>query len=148
MSAQVLYQKTIQLYRAHKKTFITFLTVGIGTTTVYISLFTLFWKMLHFHHLIAATIAFVASALFQFFANRKVTFKIESSRTLPQLIKYLVLLMINYLISIGVLQLAVWLSAPLFMGLAVGVGITAITGYLLFKFWVFQPEPSNVENTN
>jgi putative flippase GtrA len=148
MSAQANFDKVIQLYRFHQKSFITFLTVGIGTTTVYLCLFAFLWKFLHLHHLIAVTIAFLASATFQFFTNRKVTFKIKSQQLLPQLVKYSILLITNYLISIGVLQLVIWAGGPLFLGLILGIGLTSIIGYLVFKYWVFQPEAFNLENTN
>lgn len=134
----VFLDKLKLAYHQHKRSFATFLLTGIGTTVIFVGLSSLFIYGLHSNPIIGMSIAFALGATFQFFANRKITFRVQNGYLLPQILKYLTLLLINYLVSILILQLAIWLVASPFIGLIAAAGINPITGYVLFKYWVFK----------
>lgn len=136
-----MFNKIIRAY-CQKNTFLTFLTAGIGTTVIYLSLFALLWKAAHINHMIAVSIAFVLAATFQFFTNRKLTFKVKDRQHIKQLLRYCTLLILNYFITVSILQFSVWLIASPFIGLIIATIVTPLTGYLTFKYWVFRnPDP-------
>lgn len=116
-----------------------FLAVGAITAGIYFFIFTVFWKMLHVDYRVSVSIAYVLSVTFQFLTNRGVTFKNHSHNVLNQLIRYVVMLVINYGITMAVVEytVKVLLLSPYF-GVIFSVGITVITGFLLSKLWVFK----------
>lgn len=138
MTTKSIKDTLIATYDHHKKYFFTFITVGIGGTIIYCALFAFLWNVLHINHVMAVTIAFISSATYQFLTNRKVTFKVEDPNFLQQIMRYGVLLVINYLLSIYIMQFALWAFSSSLIGLLLTASTTPVTGYLLFKYWVFK----------
>lgn len=130
--------KLSHIYHHHKTAFLTFLATGIGTTVIYIGLFTLLWYGFHIHPILAVSIAFIIAAAFQFFANRKITFKVKGHKLFQQIFKYITLVIINYVITISIIQFTLLLFPSPLPGLVIASGATVITGYFLFKYWVFN----------
>ena len=123
----------------NRKSVLLFITVGCFSAVFYISLFTLLLKMLHFHYQIAISIAYVVSATLYFLVNRKVTFKNSINATSQQLPRYLILLMINYLVTLTVMHTTVEiLSLPPYIGIVAAIGTTFMLSYTIFRFWVFK----------
>lgn len=134
----IALKQALTIYHHHKKSFSTFLLAGIGTTVSYLGLFALFWHVLHWNHIAAVTVAFIFAAAFQFFANRKITFKVKEPRVFRQMLKYSTLLIVNYGITVAVLQFSLLFIDNPFVGLILAAGVTSLTGYWLFKHWVFK----------
>lgn len=132
-----IFSKTISAIHYNKKSFLTFLLAGVGTTSIYFSLFSLFWYVLHLNHIIAVSVAFICAATFQFFTNRRVTFKVKNQNLSPQLVKYFALIIINYLLTVCIVQICMSILDAPFLGLILASGTTTITGYLLFRYWIF-----------
>jgi putative flippase GtrA len=119
--------------------FVTYLVVGGFTALIYFCLFYFSFESLGLDYRVSATIAYIFAVGFHFLSNRKFTFKISSVGYVAQGVRYLVILLINYLITILVLatlfdrfELNVYLSSVL------SVGFTVLIGYFASKFWVFR----------
>lgn len=117
----------------------TYCVIGGINTVVSFSLFTLFWKLFYLNYLAATSYTYVICACIQFFGNRKVTFKNSSGNLLPQIIKYLVMLASNYLITMFIMHFVVsFLKLSPYIGMITATISTAINGFFLFKFWIFK----------
>lgn len=132
-------------YVLHKKYVFVFLLAGFATAVLYFSLFALSLYILHVNHVIAVTIAYSIAAAFHFLVNREVTFKVSKHRNIKQVFKYLSLLIINYAITVAILEISLFFKASAYFGLILAAGATAITGYILSKFWIFKiPTAKNI----
>lgn len=136
-----LLKKAISQVHEQKKIIFFFLLSGALTAVVYFTFFALFWHVLHFNHIIAVSIAYSVAASFHFFANRNITFNIKSTNYINQMMKYIMLLTINYLITILGLEISLLFVTSPYVGLILVTGVTTIVGYLLSKHWVFKLKP-------
>jgi putative flippase GtrA len=115
-----------------------FCTLGTINMGLYFLFFTIFWNFLHINYLVAVSLTFMITAAFQFFANRKVTFK-ASGNVYHQMWKYFILLGINYLITLFIMHSVVsTFELSPYIGLFVSTAFSATISFLLFKFWVFR----------
>ena len=90
-------------------------------------------------YFISVTAAYVTAILFQFNANRLFTFRASEKAQHIQLLRYLVLLAINYIITILIVSICVeTLGLSAYVGVGVSVLITVFIGYCLSHFWVFK----------
>lgn len=119
---------------------VVFAIIGSMNTLLYFSLFALFWNYLHFNYLLATSFTYVITALFQFFSNRKLTFK-ASGKITPQIVKYITLLGINYIVTFILMRFVV---AILYLSPYVGLFLTSISSatisFIFLKMWVFSAE--------
>lgn len=121
------------------KQVISFLTVGLLTAVIYFSLFTMTWKWLQIDYKVAVSISYISAAIFQFISNRNVTFKSREENIIYQLSKFIVLLIINYILTlIIVIGLVNKLSVYPYFAILISIGVTVISGFLLSKLWVFK----------
>lgn len=115
-----------------------FCTLGTINAGLNFLLFTVFWKLLHINYLFAVTLTFILTAAFQFFSNRKMTFKV-SGNLQHQMVKYFILLGINYLMILLVMHTAVsTFGFSPYIGVFLSIFYSGIASFLLFKFWVFR----------
>ena len=126
------------LYHQHKEAIIKFILAGIITAIMYFSLFALLWHMLHLNHLIAVSVAYISAAAFHFFVNRMLTFQSNNPQVLLEMSKYIVLIILNYFITILILEVSLRFSSSPYIGLVLASGITAITSFLISRYWVFK----------
>jgi putative flippase GtrA len=123
----------------HKRSIAIFLMVGMLTAAVYFFVFSILWKLLNIDYRVSVSIAYVLSVTFQFFTNRKVTFKSHGNNLFRQMLKYVVMLALNYIITITVVEFTVrFLLLSPYLGVVFSVGITVITGYLLSRLWIYK----------
>jgi putative flippase GtrA len=122
-----------------KNTLIIFVVIGALTAIIYFSLFNLFFQKFKLNYKISFSIAYILSIGFYFFTNRKYSFQEHKSKLQPQLVKYIAMIGINYLITLLILQIIVkiLLLSPVF-GLVLAAGITFLISYILSRFWVFS----------
>lgn len=145
MISSITFNKFVDIYHDHRKVFLTFLAMGALTALINFSCFAFFYSLLKINRFISVSLSYMIAAAFHFFGNRKLTFKVQNSQYLIQIIKYISLLIINYFLTIGVLQFSlIFISSP-YIGLIFANGATAISGYLFSKFWIFAPTTSQLE---
>jgi len=86
---------------------------------------------------VATTIAFWASLAVVFLTNKYVTFGARGMAH-RQIVRYFVLLGVNYLATLGVIALADHLGLGYQIGKIVAVGMTTVWNYFVYQLWVFR----------
>lgn len=115
-----------------------FLSVGALTAVIYFSLFALCWDVLQINYKAAVTVAYLTSVVFQFLSNRNLTFK-SNGHIAGQSIKFIVLLCINYIITIAIVTGVVsQLKLSPYVGVLASVMVTVFIGFFLSKYWVYK----------
>lgn len=136
MSAIAQVKKTIL---KNNNSFIMFLMVGCLTAGIYLALFVLLTRAFPGNYQVAVSISYVFSVSLHFTANRTFTFKKRTNQLTQQLPRYLIFLLLNYLITLCFMHIAVEMLhfTPL-VGLILTIGATCMLSYLISKFWIFQ----------
>lgn len=116
-----------------------FATVGIATAIIY---FIIMWIGLNFfkvNYIIAVSLAYAISTIFHFLANRHFTFEAALGRKSRQLLRYILLWVINYLITIFIVNVCVehYRLTP-YLAVCAAVTLTVFIGYFLSRYWVFE----------
>ena len=125
----------------HGKSFVTFAAVGGLTAAVYFGAFWVLNDVLLLDYRIGVSIAYLFAVCFHFTANRNFTFRSRGARLHSQLARYAVVTCVNYLVTIGVVQICVGaLGMSPYFGVLVAAATTLVSGYLLFRFWVFSAQ--------
>lgn len=120
-----------------------YLVVGGLTALIYFGFIALGVEILELDYRIAVSVAYVFAVSFHFLANRKFTFRVVDNRVIRQSIRYLGVLMINYLITISIVSLLVGKhGVSTYLSAAVSIVVTVGIGYLASKFWVFRNKES------
>lgn len=120
------------------KSIISFLVVGALSALIYFSIFGFFWQLLHLNYNIAVSIAYGAAVLFHFTANRKITFKNPESTLSHQIPRYMLVITLNYLITLTCMYFVVTQGhlSP-YLGILTSILVTTFTSYTLLRCWVF-----------
>lgn len=119
--------------------FLTYLVVGGLTALVYFGFMALSIEVFELNYRVGVTVAYVLAVSFHFIANRKFTFRVVDNRLMYQSIRYLGVLMINYLITLGMVSFFVdRLGGSTYLGAALSIAVTVSVGYFASKFWVFR----------
>lgn len=88
------------------------------------------------NHVIAATAGFFLGLLVNYVFHATLTFR--SSMTLPTLWRFLSVVGINYLLTIGFVSLSFSMFENALIGKIVSLPFIAVNGFLLSKHWVFK----------
>lgn len=119
--------------------FLLFVSIGTITAIIYFTLFTVLWKKLALNYNIAISISYLTSTTFYFFSNRTFTFKSTYDSVSDQLPKFIILISLNYLITLAIVHGTVeTLKLSPYLGIIFAAGTTTAINYLISKFWVFQ----------
>lgn len=136
MLAIAQLKRTMRLFNS---SFIMFLLVGSLTAGIYLSLFIFLSKIFHGNYQIAVSLSYIVSAIVHFSANRKFTFKKRTTLLSQQLPRYLILLGINYLMTLAFMHITVEMfSLTPFLGLVLTIGANCMLSFFISKFWIFQ----------
>lgn len=129
----------LRFISTNQSSMLLFLLVGALSAIVNFASFSLLWKIFSINYQIAVSIAYILSVIVHFTSNRTITFKSYRENALQQIKKYLVLIVINYIITLMTLHIAVMiLNLSPFLGIIFAIGLTVCTGYLISQFWVFR----------
>ena len=124
---------------SHALTFAKFCAVGGGTAAIYFLIVWSFEAMLGLNYIAAISIAFFVSTAFHYSANRRFTFAIKSTRHTHQIFRYMVMLLLNYLVTIVVVYICVErLQLSPYTGVWISLIFTTATGFFLARHWVFN----------
>lgn len=139
------YTRINHLFNSHWRSLLSFLTVGALAALINFSSFSIFWGFLKLNYQLAISLSYVLSVIFHFTANRRFTFKSSNANFFPQISKYLIMVSINYLITMAVMYYVVTiLSISPYIGSISAIATTVGIGYLLARFWVFHSKPLNI----
>jgi putative flippase GtrA len=112
--------------------------IGLLNTGLYS---VILWVLLQKEHInieFATIIALFFSMVFQFTMNKKFTFN-SNVFSKFEILKYICLVVINYMISIGCLKILInFYQLEIELALLMNIVILTITGYLMSNYWVFK----------
>lgn len=119
-------------------TFPRFLFVGASTAVLQFLTLAFLLEKVGCNYKIAAALAFIMSVVFHFFGNRYFTFDMGGPPRLGQVVRYLAIVFINFLLMVGVTTLSVEiLRWGAYVGTALSIISTVLIGYFGSKYWVF-----------
>ncbi len=117
--------------------FTTFILVGGFSALIDVGLVGLLLYA-HFPDMASVTIGFLAGVIANYILHAKVTFQV-TSMTAGSITRYLTVLFINYLITVGIIQiLSIVFETPTLVGKIISLPIIAIVGFTLSRYWVFR----------
>jgi len=123
--------------------FFSYLVVGGLTALIYFGFLALSVEVFTLDYRLGVSIAYVLAVSFHFLANRKFTFRIVDDRVIHQWMRYLGVLIINYLIMLSIVSFFVdKLGISTYFSAAISIVVTVSVGYLASKFWVFRNKES------
>jgi putative flippase GtrA len=120
------------------RTFSFFLGVGATSALFYFLSFGMFYNLLHWHYKVAVSFAYFISILVHFLGNRTLTFKSHGAHLKRHISRYIVMVLINYCLTLLVMCIVVQiLRLNPYIGIVASIGATTGVGYLIARFWVF-----------
>ena len=124
---------------SHFLAFAKFGLVGATTAVIYFAVMWILDSVLGAKYIAAVSVAYIVSTMFHFLANRHFTFGAVQGRKDSQIIRYMFMWVINYLITIAIVGFCVerLLLSP-YIGVCVSVVFTMCTGYVLARYWIFK----------
>ena len=120
---------------AHR--FLLYLAVGAAGFAVDFGLLVLFREVVGTPVWVAATIAFWGSLGVVFLTNKYITFGAQGAGH-RQLVRYFVLLGVNYLATLGVLWVAERTGLGYQVGKVAATAMTTLWNYVAYQLWVFR----------
>lgn len=116
-----------------------FLLAGVLAAALYFFIIAFMLEEMSVHYSIAVGVAYFLAASFQFFFNRKVSFNPGLSRVAWQISKYVVMICVNYSLTMILIRLITeYLAMNVYWGVILGLLLTTPTGYLMSRYWVYR----------
>lgn len=124
---------------SHFLSFAKFGFVGAATAAIYFLVMWLADAIIGLSYIVAVSSAYLVSTVFHFLVNRHFTFAAAHGHHKSQIARYLLMWLINYLITILIVGLCVerFHLSP-YIGVCVSVLFTMCVGYILGRYWVFK----------
>ena len=118
-----------------------FLLIGGLTFIIYFVILWILFSLARLNYVGAVAIAYLAAIIFHFLTNRKITFNAGGTKFRYQILRYLSVALINYIIQLGVIRICYEMyGIDFYISTFFGVMSTMITGYFLMNSWVFKVE--------
>jgi putative flippase GtrA len=132
-------QRLATLVSNHYVAITKFGIVGAVTAAIYFLVIWIANSLVGVHYIISTTVAYVIATTFHFLANRHFTFSAVDESHRNQVPRYLVLWVINYIITVVIVSFCVKnLGLSSYIGVCASIAVTVMTGYLFSRFWVFR----------
>ena len=113
--------------------------VGASTYLLSVWVFEFTHGPLGWHRRLAASIAFVTGAASHFLLSKYFTFANRDHRLHHQAIRYVILCLANYLITMLIFECIVrWTARSTTLAFALSVPATTALTYLTLRYWVFR----------
>lgn len=123
----------------HRLQLTKFAFVGLATFGINFSCFHLFYGLIGLNYEAAVSIAYLVTVMSHFLLNRFFTFSAADQALVHHTWRYLLMLGLNYAISISIVWAAVELArvSP-YLGIVASTGATACVSFLVMKHFVFE----------
>ena len=116
-----------------------YLLVGAVTAILYFAAIAFCIESLFLGYRFSVSVAYFSAVTFHFMANRTFTFAAQNRPVRGQISRYVIILLVNYMITLGVISFMVnQLSISHYKSAFVAIVITVAMGYLASKFWIFN----------
>lgn len=123
----------------NKRSFCLFLLIGILSASIYFGSFLLFWEYLRLNYFWSISLSYILVNIFNFTFNRKFTFQATHGRIDYQFIRYLTLVILNYLITLFISNYMVnYLSVSPLWGMVFATFLMFGVNYLVSLLWIFR----------
>lgn len=127
--------------------------IGVINTLLGFFLIMVFYNILHLNYWVASAASYVIGSIFSYFANKKLTFKVqENSRT--YVIKFALNIAVCYALAYGIARPLVknvmsGYSQTIVENIAIiiGMGMFIVFNFIGQKFFVFGSRDNNVNNS-
>ena len=128
-----------QYVAQHRTQLAKFLTVGLITFGINFFSFHFFFGVMGWDYRIAVSLAYVITVTSHFWLNRFFTFSASEQRILHNVGKYLLLLPLNYGVTLAVVGLVVEVAglSP-YLGVITSTLATSSVSFLILKHFVFK----------
>jgi len=121
-------------YRKYLK----FASVGAATAGIYFSILALLLEIIKTDYKLGVSVAYTVSVVFQFLANKYFTFESRSKNIAHQFSRFLVLLLLNYVLTMLIVRYVVEnLGFNPYIGVAASVPVIFVTGFVLSRYWIY-----------
>ncbi|MGI8632274.1 MAG: GtrA family protein [Solirubrobacterales bacterium] len=124
-------------HRANWLQLLRFGLVGGSGYAVNLAVFTVAFGVLGFHHLTAATAAFAVAVSNNFLWNRHWTFDARAGSARTQAVRFLVVSLVAFSVSLGLLEGLVAMGLPEVSAQALAVASAMPIGFLGNRLWSF-----------
>ena len=123
-----------------RKIIIKYLLAGSTAAFVDLALLYFFVKVIHFHYLVSATLAFAVAIFVSFYLQKFWTFRDDSREDLyKQLSQYVAVGLFNLGVNAGLMYLLVDKLFVWFMlAQVISAGTIALESFILYKFFIFN----------
>lgn len=115
--------------------FLVFVTGGLASATIDIGTLILLLH-LKFETLPATTLGYIFGLTVNYLYHARLTF--EAPKSFSSFIRFVVVVGLNYGLTIGFVFLAQLLEFNVVAGKLISLPVVAINGFILSKYWVFQ----------
>ncbi|OOF42974.1 dTDP-glucose-4-keto-6-deoxy-D-glucose reductase [Rodentibacter rarus] len=116
---------------------IIFFIVGSSSALVDIGCLYVFNKILFWNNEISISLAFILGLIFNYFSHTYFTFQNKAS--VGNLIKYLILVLLNYVNTIVLMYLLIeFLDIDIIVAKVITLPIIAVTTFVISKIWVYK----------
>ena len=123
--------------------FLIYLFVGGATFLIYMAIIALAVEIFNSDYRVGVSVAYLFAVTFHFFTNRTFTFGATNYPLVDQLIRYVAILILNYLITLMIVTYCVRsLGFSPYLGAVFAIVLTVGVGYFASKFWVFRESES------
>jgi putative flippase GtrA len=134
-----MLQQAIRYFAENRMQLAKFVIVGGVTFGINFFFFHLFYGLLHWDYRIAVSLSYVITVVCHFMLHRIFTFSAAEQEIAHNAGRYLLMLALNYGITLSV----IWLSVEVvrlspYIGVVASTGATASTSFLVMKYFVFK----------
>ena len=134
-----MFQHAIRYLIEHRIQLAKFVVVGIVTFGINFLFFHVFYGLFHWDYRIAVSLAYVITVISHFLLHRIFTFSAAEQQMVHNAGKYLLMLAVNYGITLTVVGFVVevvgW--SP-YIGVIASTAATASTSFFVMKYFVFK----------
>jgi putative flippase GtrA len=133
-----MWSKTLSYIVVHRWQLIRFCIVGLATFALNFFLVWLFYGKAVLDYRIAVSCAYFITVVAHFILNRSFTYSQKGGSMAPDTVKYCIMLLANYLITLSITTATVELArlTP-YYGIVFATFATAFSSFLLMKHFVF-----------
>jgi len=142
----IIFKRLLIYLITHYVQLIKFTTVGFTTFGINLLSFHIFYGLVQLDYKIAVSIAYVISVISHFLLHRSITYRATEQALAHNLWKYLLMLAVNYAITLTVMWFVVNVvkKSP-YIGLVATTAITAIVSFFVMKYFVFESKPKQLK---
>lgn len=115
--------------------------LSIGGTTYLLNMATVYLthEILRLDSNMSFSISYVIGLIYHFTLNKMFVFQEKRlSRLKYQIIQYLILSLVNYLIQLGILNLFLLFRASIYIGVSAGIAVTLTLTYFIMNRLIFK----------